>query len=97
MSIDFKNTILRKHATTKSTEGNEQNQKFIKIAHSCINIIASETPDVTLVICVMMQTSTKRNLLRLKKIITYVCSDPVWLYFRPSIVSYFAAAERSDQ
>ena len=97
MSIDFKNTILRKHATTKSTEGNERNQTFIKIAHNCINLIASETPDVTLVICVMMQTSTKRNLLRLKKIIIYVCSDPVWLYFRPTIVSYFAAAERSDQ
>ena len=94
MSIDFKNTILRKHATTKSIEAN---QKFIKIAYSCINIIASETPDVTHVICVMMQTSTKGNLLRLKKIITYVCSDPVWQYFRPSIVSYFAVAERSDQ
>ena len=39
----------------------------------------------------------KMELTSAEKKITYVCSDPVWLYFRPSIVSYFAAAERSDQ
>ena len=44
----------------------------------------------------MMQTFTKCNLLRQKKN-TYVCFDPVWRYFRLSILSYFAAAERSDQ
>ena len=34
----------------------------------------------------MMQNFTKWNLLRLKEI-TYVCCDPVWLYFRPTISS----------
>ena len=46
------------------------------------------------VTCVMIQTSTKWNFGRKN---TYVCSDPVWRYFLPSIVLYFAAAERSDQ
>ena len=36
-------------------------KKIIKIAHSCINTIASETPDVILVKCVMMQNFTKWN------------------------------------
>ena len=74
-------------------------KKYIKRAHSCINTLNSQrdTGCHTCDLCVMMQTSTKRNFLQLKKIITYVCSNPVRLYFRPSIVSYFAAAEHSDQ
>ena len=60
-----------------------------EIAHSCINILASETPDVMLVMCYATYFGRKKN--------TYVCFDPVWRYFRLSILSYFTAAESSDQ
>ena len=67
-----------------------------EIAHSCINILASEITDAMLVMCydadlhkMQLTSAGKKN--------TYVCFDPVWRYFRLSILSYFAATERSDQ
>ena len=57
----------------KSHQNKLINQKFMKLAHSCINIIASETPDVILVICVKdaelqkmeLTWAEKKNYLRL--------------------------------